>query len=128
MSESMAFDDVEVTLNGITWTCYGMVEFDVEKGEPMRMPQSLDDDGYPGDPDEISDITVTEITSITCEDKDGNEHTFSYEGEHQLLTASEALAKSIMDYGDPTRRPDEDELKEQIEVYFDANLEELNYE
>jgi hypothetical protein len=33
-----------------------------------------------------------------------------------------------MDYGDPTRRPDEDELKEQIEGYFDANLEELNYE
>lgn len=109
----MTFDEVEVSLNGVTWTCYGVVEFDVQKGEPMRMPQSLDDDGYPGDPDEISDITVTEITSITCEDKDGKEHNFSYEGKHQ---------------GDTTQRPDESEIKEQIEGYFDANHEELNYE
>ena len=112
MSESMAYE-VEVSLSGVTWTCYGIVEFDVEKGEPMRMPQSLDDDGYPGDPDEISDITVTEVDSITREGKDGKEYTFSYEGKYQ---------------GDPTQRPDESEIKEQIEEYFDANHEELVYD
>lgn len=109
MSESMAYE-VEVSLNGVNWTCCGMVEFDVQKGEPMRMPNARDDVGYPGDPDEISDITVTEVSSITCEDKDGNEYTFSYEGEHVLGI-----------------RPDESEIKQQIEGYFDANLEELNY-
>ena len=124
----MTFDEIEVSLGGITWLCFGIIEFDVTRGEPMRMPQSLDDDGYPGDPDEISDITVTEVTSITCEDKDGKEHAFSYEGEHQPLQPAKALAKSIMNYGDPTQRPDESEIKEQIEGYFDANHEELNYD
>ena len=127
----MAYE-VEVSLGGVTWTCYGIVEFDVQKGEPMRMPQSLDDDGYPGDPDEISDITVTEVSSITCEDKDGNEHTFSYEGEHQGDHAHEGdylPYDCVVDNGKKLfRRPDESEIKEQIEGYFDANLEELNYD
>ena len=104
--------DIEVELNSISWSCHGKVEFDLLRGEPMRMPNARDDVGYPGDPDEVSEISVTEIEYISCEDSEGNEHIFCYGTEDIVPDCN-------------VSRPDESLITKQIELYFDANQEEL---
>lgn len=113
--------DVNIKLNNICWTCHGKVEFDLLRGEPMRMPNARDDVGYPGDPDEVSEISVAEIECISCEDSEGNEHIFSYTDDAVMV--SPRTSNIVPDCN--ISRPDEALITEQIELYFEANQEEL---